>query len=273
MGINLSTKKLTFYDKKLTVIRTKNNDSDAEYITLVNVEPDDIINESFAFNSSASTSGSAPPTPTPSLSSAQMRRTSLTTDNLSDGKRGPSIYAKPLKLRPKSMMILTEDSNSGQSNDDSNGTVVNQNISNLTIENAMIRRSVEKFVRRSVVKIVQHENQRNCQCDDCISRRFNILNWFLPNCTRKSAERLLRSKPDGTFLIRKSQKFPGQYTVSFNCGQMARHCLVLRSVYGFGLMNPYKFNSLQQFVNHYSKVSLAEFNEKLDTKLKYPIFN
>ncbi|XP_054159707.1 phosphatidylinositol 3-kinase regulatory subunit gamma-like [Oppia nitens] len=111
-----------------------------------------------------------------------------------------------------------------------------------------------------------------CVCSDCRLTRYNLLNWLLPNCTRVSAERLLRGRSDGTFLVRKSEKFPNQYTLSFVCGSHIRHCLILRSVYGFGLKEPYKYSTLQQFVFHYAKHSLSEFNWKLNTTLKYPVF-
>ena len=99
-----------------------------------------------------------------------------------------------------------------------------------------------------------------CRCNDCRLARYHLLNWLLPNCTRTNAERLLMGRTDGTFLVRyddsltfasiacsqtffcrKSEKFPNQYTLSFVCGQVIRHCLILRSVYGKNrsLINPF----------------------------------
>ncbi|KAH9408926.1 Phosphatidylinositol 3-kinase regulatory subunit gamma [Tyrophagus putrescentiae] len=112
----------------------------------------------------------------------------------------------------------------------------------------------------------------DCICDRCIGHRFKLLNWLLPNCTRINAERLLHGRMEGTFLVRKSEKFPGQYTLSFVCRRTVRHCLIMRSVYGFGLRWPYSFETLQQVIIHYARTTLAEFNSKLDVRLRYPVF-
>lgn len=93
---------------------------------------------------------------------------------------------------------------------------------------------------------------------------------------------------------RKSEKFPGQYTLSFVCRRTVRHCLIMRSVYGksspscqlthsltltflspfpgFGLRWPYSFETLQQVIIHYARNTLAEFNSKLNVRLRYPVF-
>ncbi|XP_046909030.2 uncharacterized protein LOC124490550 [Dermatophagoides farinae] len=113
----------------------------------------------------------------------------------------------------------------------------------------------------------------DCMCERCVQNRFKLLNWLLPNCTRLNSERLLSGKPDGTFLVRKSEKFPGQYTLSFVCRRTVRHCLIMRSVYGFGLRWPYSFETLQQVIIHYSQNSLTEFNSKLNIRLRYPVFS
>ncbi|XP_027200566.1 uncharacterized protein LOC113794637 [Dermatophagoides pteronyssinus] len=113
----------------------------------------------------------------------------------------------------------------------------------------------------------------DCMCERCLQNRFKLLNWLLPNCTRMNSERLLSGKSDGTFLVRKSEKFPGQYTLSFVCRRKVRHCLIMRSVYGFGLRWPYSFETLQQVIIHYSQHSLTEFNSKLNIRLRYPVFS
>lgn len=42
----------------------------------------------------------------------------------------------------------------------------------------------------------------DCRCEKCTQKKFKILNWLLPNCSRVDSERLLSGKPDGTFLVR-----------------------------------------------------------------------
>ena len=41
---------------------------------------------------------------------------------------------------------------------------------------------------------------------------------------------------------------------------------------GFGLRWPYSFETLQQVIIHYARTTLAEFNSKLDVRLRYPVF-
>lgn len=84
----------------------------------------------------------------------------------------------------------------------------------------------------------------DCICDRCIQHRFKLLNWLLPNCTRINAERLLHGRMEGTFLVRKSEKFPGQYTLSFVCRRTVRHCFIMRSVYGMMFIPIYDDNDL-----------------------------
>ncbi|CAG2105626.1 unnamed protein product [Medioppia subpectinata] len=165
----------------------------------------------------------------------------------------PNVYCD-LKdyLRPKSNLIANEELN--DCNPDENLLGI--------------------FTTNTISRPVSYANHCSvrCVCSDCRLTRYHLLNWLLPNCTRTNAERLLMARPDGTFLVRKSEKFPNQYTLSFVCGTAIRHCLILRSVYGYGLKEPYKYSTLQQFVLHYAKQSLSEFNWKLNTTLKHPVF-
>ena len=215
---------------------------DSDYVTLVRVIPS--ANEL-----------------SPTISDGIERRAFRSTSTLPDitisrpkTTLEPNIYSD-LKdyLRPKSTLLFSNDIPIDEDFD--------ENILPPMVSSPTLR----------PVSFANHCSSR-CVCSDCRLTRYHLLNWLLPNCTRTNAERLLMGRPDGTFLVRKSEKFPNQYTLSFMCGAVIRHCLILRSVYGFGLKEPYKYPTLQQFVLHYAKHSLSEFNWKLNTTLKYPVF-
>ena len=96
--------------------------------------------------------------------------------------------------------------------------------------------------------------------------------WFIRDCKRVDADALLKSRPDGTFLIRNSRQ-SGQYALSIVCDHKVYHCLILRTERGFGFSTPFDIHAnLLSLVLHYSSNSLEEHNDNLTTTLKYPIF-
>ncbi|XP_022915427.1 phosphatidylinositol 3-kinase regulatory subunit alpha isoform X2 [Onthophagus taurus] len=94
--------------------------------------------------------------------------------------------------------------------------------------------------------------------------------WFLVNCVRCDAERLLAGKADGTFLVRKSSTH--QYALSIACNGVVNHCIILETSKGYGFSEPYIiYDSLKSLVLHYAQNSLEIHNDSLNTTLKYPI--
>ncbi|KAK7583851.1 hypothetical protein V9T40_004814 [Parthenolecanium corni] len=98
----------------------------------------------------------------------------------------------------------------------------------------------------------------------------NELTWFLSQCTRADAERLLAGTQDGTFLIRPSRT--GQYALSISCNDTVNHCIIYETPRGYGFAEPYNiYDSLKSLVLHYSQNSLEEHNDVLTTTLAHPI--
>ncbi|KAB7499594.1 Phosphatidylinositol 3-kinase regulatory subunit gamma [Armadillidium nasatum] len=92
--------------------------------------------------------------------------------------------------------------------------------------------------------------------------------WLNEQCTREDAVKLLTSKPDGTFLIRKSSRGPYALSIVFN--KEVQHCLIHKSK-GYGFAEPFLIHStLMDLVSHYSLNSLEVHNDCLTTTLKYP---
>ncbi|XP_037090367.1 phosphatidylinositol 3-kinase regulatory subunit alpha-like [Pollicipes pollicipes] len=96
--------------------------------------------------------------------------------------------------------------------------------------------------------------------------------WLLEGCDRLRAEALLLKKPDGTFLIRRRTDKPDVYVLSIVALGNVQHCCVDRSERGFGFSQPYAiYPTLRSLVDHYAENDLGEFNEKLPTRLLYPV--
>ena len=94
--------------------------------------------------------------------------------------------------------------------------------------------------------------------------------WYLPGVDRGYAEKLLRGKPHGTFLVRKSHD--KKHALSISCNNTVEHCRIEETDRGIGFAEPYNiYANLKELVLHYSQYSLEEYNDKLTTKLAYPI--
>lgn len=98
---------------------------------------------------------------------------------------------------------------------------------------------------------------------------FDESKWLI-NCTRAEAEKLLFDKPTGTFLVRK--RASQHYALSIVCNDMINHCILLKTERGYGFVEPFNiYGTLETLVHHYSTNSLEEYNDKLNTILKYPV--
>ncbi|XP_064476405.1 phosphatidylinositol 3-kinase regulatory subunit gamma-like isoform X2 [Ornithodoros turicata] len=100
----------------------------------------------------------------------------------------------------------------------------------------------------------------------------NESTWFIQDCDRGDALRLLEGRCNGTFLIRPS-KTSGQYALSIVADGTVNHCLIMKTDKGFGFAEPYNIHpTLRSLVLHYAKTSLEEHNNKLKTTMAYPVF-
>lgn len=94
--------------------------------------------------------------------------------------------------------------------------------------------------------------------------------WYLPGVDRSYAERILSGKTHGTFLVRRSHD--NRHALSISCNGAVEHCRIEETDRGIGFAEPYNiYANLKELVLHYSQYSLEEYNDKLTTKLSYPI--
>lgn len=95
---------------------------------------------------------------------------------------------------------------------------------------------------------------------------------WLVTCNRTEAERLLKSREDGTFLIRPSSD-PQSFALSIVALNTVVHCKIDKKETGFGFAEPYYIHeSLMDLVLHYKETTLVEHNDILDVMLKYPVY-
>lgn len=93
--------------------------------------------------------------------------------------------------------------------------------------------------------------------------------WHFDDCSRDYATSCLQNRPDGTFLIRKSQN--GVYALSISCNKDVHHCRIFKGENGYGFAEPFLiYPTLRDLVLHYSENSLLMHNDLLNTTLKYP---
>ena len=93
--------------------------------------------------------------------------------------------------------------------------------------------------------------------------------WFHGKISRTEAINLLQGKANGTFLVRESESFPGQYAVSLYCDGCCHYRIFTNSnktEYFISKSNDKRFDSLSKLINHHSKSS-----DGLKIPLQYPL--
>ncbi|CAG01965.1 unnamed protein product, partial [Tetraodon nigroviridis] len=96
--------------------------------------------------------------------------------------------------------------------------------------------------------------------------------WYVGDIKRSQAEEMLRGTCDGTFLIRESQTQKGSYACSVVVDGDTKHCVVYKTVTGYGFAEPYNlYSSLKDLVLHYKNVSLVQHNDHLNVTLAHPV--
>ncbi|PIK62608.1 putative phosphatidylinositol 3-kinase regulatory subunit gamma [Apostichopus japonicus] len=94
--------------------------------------------------------------------------------------------------------------------------------------------------------------------------------WFV-DVSREDAEKMLKGRKKGTFLIRSSKAGGFACSVVANEDSDVSHCKINSTVTGFGFAEPYNlYSTLTELVIAYQQNSLAQHNEKLETVLLHP---
>jgi len=129
---------------------------------------------------------------------------------------------------------------------------------------------IEEYIPRlSIDKLTNTDNEDYIWLTDTSQLPSD---WFVHNCTNQEAEYMLRDKPDGTFLVRQSNRYEGQYVLAVSLHYFVHQLLIHKSDDGFGLMDPGVHPTLSSLVTHYSQVSLKTKNSLLDVKLTNGVF-
>ncbi|XP_053299961.1 GRB2-related adapter protein 2a [Pleuronectes platessa] len=82
--------------------------------------------------------------------------------------------------------------------------------------------------------------------------------WFQENASRKAAEDLLRHKDVGEFVIRGSENWPGDFSISVKHESDVQHFKVLRDNKGQYFLWSEKFTSLDRLVEFYKNTSISK---------------
>ncbi|CAB4062073.1 PIK3R1_2_3 [Lepeophtheirus salmonis] len=113
------------------------------------------------------------------------------------------------------------------------------------------------------------QNNKENKRIESLGSHYPTETWLFPEYDRNKAINVLNGRPNGTFLIRKSRDGK-RFALSVMCDNNIGHCIIEKGDRGFGFAEPV-YASLSDLVVHYSKNSLEEHNDKLRTKLLYPV--
>ncbi|KAL7669147.1 hypothetical protein ACOME3_009813 [Neoechinorhynchus agilis] len=92
----------------------------------------------------------------------------------------------------------------------------------------------------------------NSNGDKCESPKYKF-EWLYEKMSRSDAESLIGKSKMGTFLIRPSEHYPGDYTLTINGKEGIEHYRIISRDGKFTIDNETNFTNLLELVEHYSK--------------------
>ena len=122
-------------------------------------------------------------------------------------------------------------------------------------------------IRSNTLEFIPHDSS---EIDDSQLVLLFESDWYWGNISKEESALKLKDKKDGYFLVRNSTN-GGEYTLTVRKHGANRLVRVIFKRGKYGLNEPLRFTSVIELIEYYRKHSLAEFNSKLDVKLKYPI--
>lgn len=93
---------------------------------------------------------------------------------------------------------------------------------------------------------------------------------WMTNLNREQAEKALRDRLDGTFLVRRAAN--GQYALSLVCNGCVVHCIIYQENGFFGFAAPFQYLAIEDLISYYMSHSLENHNPNLRTRLIFPAF-
>ncbi|XP_054155471.1 phosphatidylinositol 3-kinase regulatory subunit gamma-like [Oppia nitens] len=99
--------------------------------------------------------------------------------------------------------------------------------------------------------------------------------WFLPKCDRKNAERLLKGRRDGTFLVRSSAQLEDKYVLSIVIKGHVKHIVIQKSSDGYFLYSNHKHPTLFSLIMFYAQPFDYQINVSVEScqNLYFPVFD
>ena len=119
-------------------------------------------------------------------------------------------------------------------------------------------------INRMLEKEMRHDEQQS------VLPHNDERTWYMPELDRGRAEQVLSGKPMGTFLVRKSRNGGLALSIVYEGG--IGSALILQTDRGFGFAEPYDvYPTLKDLVLHHATNTLRDYNEDLDTPLRFPV--
>ena len=98
--------------------------------------------------------------------------------------------------------------------------------------------------------------------------------WFLPKCNRINAEKLLKGRRDGTFLVRSSAQLDDKYVLSIVIRGHIKHIVIQKDESGYCIYSGSTHPTLFSLIMYYAQ----PFDHQMDTtvnscqSLHFPVF-